>query len=223
MRTTQESTRVPAIPGLDPTKEIHRCTELLARYALGGDRLIFDEMARTAGPFLERRAALEVGRLSPDLDPGEVVQETLLNLYRYGKGFRPEVPYAFSTWVGRILRNVVLRMMKNKRRIPTISLQDLAGLEVVDSENRGPMLQAVEVEQREELGRDFRTLLHLYFGSYQGLTDLQRNVLDRVAMQGKNYREVAECLGMRVEAVKMVAFRARRRMSSDLQKLSLAS
>ncbi len=223
MRTTQEYVQVAAIPGYDPRQEIHRCTDLLARYACGGEKQVFDEMAETAGPFLHRRASLEVGRLSPDLDPDEVVQETLLNLYRYGKGFRPRVPYAFSTWVSRILRNVVLRMMKKKRRAPTISLQDLAGLEIVDSPRSGPLRQALEVEQRSELGRDYCTLLQLYLGSYRGLTDLQQSVLDRVAMQGKNYREVAECLGMRVDAVKMVAFRARRRMASDMAKLSLAS
>ena len=220
MMTTQEY--VWSIPGFDPQQEMHRCTRLLAHYAQGGESQVFDEMAREAHSFLHRRAALEVSRLSPDLDPAEVVQETLLNLFRYGKGFRPEVPYAFSTWVGRILRNVVLRMMKKKRRTSSVSLQDLTGMEIVDSGANGPVDQAMQVEQRSELGKDFSTLLHLYFGSYQGLTDLQRSVLDRVAMQGKNYREVAECLGMRVEAVKMVAFRARRRMASDMAKLSMA-
>lgn len=220
MRTTQEY--VESLPGFDPEQAMHRCTQLLAEFAHGGESTTFDQMAREAQPFLDRRAQLEVGRLSPDLDPAEVVQETLLNLYRYGSGFRPEVPYAFSTWVGRILRNVVLRMMKKKRRTSAVSLQDLSGLEIIDSDSKGPVDQAMRVEQQQELGRDFCTLLHLYFGSYQGLTELQRSVLERVAMQGKNYREVAESLGMRVEAVKMVAFRARRRMASDMAKLSMA-
>ncbi|MEZ5990046.1 MAG: RNA polymerase sigma factor [Planctomycetota bacterium] len=177
-------------------------------------------MARTARPFLDRRAALEVSRLSPDLDPDEVVQETLLNLYRYGRGFRPEVPYAFSTWVGRILRNVVLRMLRVRRRQQLVSLQDLTGLEIEECASRGPVRMVLDEEERVRLGRDLGLLLQLCYRSYEGLTELQRSVLDRVAGLGHSYKEIAAELGMRVEAVKMVAFRARRRLSSDMERVA---
>ena len=49
---------------------------------------------------------------------------------------------------------------------------------------------------------------------------MQRKILHFVEVEGCKYREVGEKLDMRVEAVKMVVFRARRRIASDMEKVA---
>lgn len=197
---------------------IHRCTRLLADYAKHRDPAVFDEVARLAGPFLERRASFEIARIGLSVDPAEVVQEALLNLFRYAHTFRPLVPHAFSTWASRVVRNVALRFLRSTKKLAAVSLEDIGGLELLDRSSPEPIHFLIDREEREELGARFRCYLRAYYGAFQGLTLLQQNVLERVAIHGSSYGEVADQLGMRVEAVKMVVYRARRRLAAEMER-----
>lgn len=201
-----------------PDQTASRCTELLASFARSGDRTGFDDLARLAGPFLRRRALYELSRCGLQLDEAEVVQEALLNLYRYAHTFRPKVTHAFTTWAARIVRNVVLRYLRKQRGLATVSFDELEGVDLPDGAMCDPCKRLVYDEDRRELASSFSLYLQVYFGAYQGLTDLQRRVLHRVEIQGRNYRDVAGELDMRVEAVKMVVYRARKRLSADMQR-----
>ncbi len=195
-----------------------RCTELLAGFAESRDPVGFDELARVALPFLRRRARYELARCGLNIDENEVVQEALLNLYRYAHTFRPKVAHAFSTWTSRVVRNVVLRYLRKRRRLPTISLDELEGVELSDAGTKGPFRRLADDEERTALRSSFSLWLRVYFGAYQGLTELQQRVLHRVEVLGWNYRAVGTEFGMRVEAVKMVVYRARKRLQADMQR-----
>lgn len=195
-----------------------KCTELLERFARSGDRQGFEELAELAGPFLLRRASFELARCGSSIDENEVVQEALLNLFRYAHTFRPRVSHAFATWASRIVRNVVLRCLRKKRTLPTVSFDELDSIDVPDRSTGEPFRRLVEAEDRRELASSLSLYLRVYFGAYQGLTDLQRRILHRVEIQGRNYRDVSHELGMRVEAVKMVVYRARKRLTADMQR-----
>ena len=197
-----------------------RCTELLSEFAKSRETRVFDELGVLAKPFLMRRASVEIGRFGLVIDEGEIVQETLLNLFRYARSFRPRVPHAFTTWTSRIVRNVVLRLLKKRRNRCTISLDDVVGFDLVDPKHTDPLRRLVEQEETLELLDRFTLYLRFYFGSYQNLTLLQQRVMHRVAIEGQNYRQVAGALDMRVEAVKMVVFRARRRIAADMARMA---
>jgi RNA polymerase sigma factor (sigma-70 family) len=209
MERSSTSTRTP-----DPVAG--RCTALLASYVASGDRSRFDELALLATPGLRRRAATLMARFGLRADESDIVQETLLNVFRYARTFRPSVDHAFSTWSARIVRNVVLRQLRRQRQRPTISLDALDGFDVAARPGADPALVLAEAEDRAEMVRGFRLWLQVYLCSYQTLTDLQKRVLHCVEVLGYTYREVGCELGMRVDAVKMVVYRARKRLSADV-------
>ncbi|MDP6423892.1 MAG: RNA polymerase sigma factor [Planctomycetota bacterium] len=195
-----------------------RCTELLANFQHTADPSDFDELARVAGPFLQRRARFELSRCGSTIDDAEVVQEALLNLYRYAHTFRPRVPHAFSSWAARVVRNVVLRCLRRRRTVATVSLEELEGVDLPDATSHEPIRRLVDDEDRIELRRSLSVYLQFYFMAYLGLTELQRVVLHQVEISGRNYRQIASELGMRVEAVKMVVYRARKRLNANMQR-----
>ena len=197
-----------------------QCTQLLASYACNGERRIFDELAEIAVPFLSRRASVEVAKRHACLDVAEVVQEALLNIFRYAKSFRPTVPHAFATWASRIVANVVLRFLRQRKGPRPISIDELEGWELPARPGQDPVRSLHDAEERRELCGSFSIWLQAYYHSFLGLTELQKRILHRVEIHGECYREIAESLGMRVEAVKMVVYRGRKRLQEDMQRMA---
>ncbi|MCA8968896.1 MAG: sigma-70 family RNA polymerase sigma factor [Planctomycetes bacterium] len=192
----------------------------MALFACTGDRRAFDELASLAGPFLNRRASAELTKRRLPLDPGEVVQEALLNIYRYAKSFRPTVPHAFATWSSRIVANVVLRMLRPRKKPRPLSIEDLDGVELRAPVRDDPVRRIGDAEERQALCASMTLWLQCYYVSYLGLTDLQKRILHRVEIVGESYSEIAADLGMRVEAVKMVVYRGRKKLQQDMDRLA---
>lgn len=193
--------------------DLRRCTDLLKDFVETRQQRLFNELAELAQPFLWRRASFELARLERITDESEVVQDTLFNIFRYGHTFQPSVPHAFATWSARIVRNVVLRHMRTQSCRPTLSLEDCGGAAAFVSPQRAdPMLRLEECEERQLLRRNFSLWLRVYVAAYAQLTELQRRILHAVEVEGLRYRELAERMGMRSGAVKMVVFRGRRRI-----------
>ncbi len=197
-----------------------RCTTLLADFAASQDPQRFNELAELADPFLRRRAGIELLRVGASIDEQEVVQETLLNIYRYAHTFRPNVPHAFSTWACTVVRNVVLRFLRRRKSWRVVSLEELQGFDVSDETLTDPARGLLEEEERSALSRCFSLYLLAYYEAFKKLTNLQKRILHLVEIDGFKYREIGEQLGMRVEAVKMVVFRARRRLMSEMARVT---
>ena len=116
------------------------------------------------------------------------------------------------------MRNVVLRCLRRRRTVATVSLEELEGVDLPDATSHEPIRRLVDDEDRIELRRSLSVYLQFYFMAYLGLTELQRVVLHQVEISGRNYRQIASELGMRVEAVKMVVYRARKRLNANMQR-----
>jgi DNA-directed RNA polymerase specialized sigma24 family protein len=64
----------------------------------------------------------------------------------------------------------------------------------------------------------------MYLGAYEHLSDRERFVLHMVEVRGLRYAELAKTVGIRPEALKMVVFRARRRIAQRIeQQLAIAT
>lgn len=197
-----------------------QCTDLLARFASTGDRRLFDTIARLADPYLVRRAQAEIAKRRASLEAREVVQEALLNIFRYAGSFRPTVSHAFATWSSRIVANVVLRLLRPRRSPKPISIHDVDGWDLPAGVRHDPVRQLDDSESRVRLRTDFALWLRVYYEAYLGLTNLQQDILHRVEILGLSYSTIADELGMRVEAVKMVVYRGRKRLQQDMQRLT---
>jgi DNA-directed RNA polymerase specialized sigma24 family protein len=82
--------------------------------------------------------------------------------------------------------------------------------------SREPIDEALGREAGEQAAGAVGILLAAYWQAYASLNDRERLVLHLVEVEGRRYAEVAERLGIRPEALKMVVFRARRRIHDRL-------
>ena len=189
------------------------CTALMETWRRHGEPSCFDALARLSEPLLLARARARVRALAPHLDPSEVVQDTLVNVYRYPHQFRADRPGAFAAWSTTILDNVIRRHLRRNRLGRAVRLQEDEWLsQQADLREGGPALAAQDAEERELLATAWRILLLLYHRAWLELAERERHVLALVEVHGMRYAEVAAVTGSRPEALKMVVFRARRRI-----------
>ena len=93
-----------------------------------------------------------------------------------------------------------------------------------DEPRREPSAQAILGEQCQKASELFTLFLALYLDAYHRLSDRERFVLQMVEVRGLRYAELAETVGIRPEALKMVVFRARRRIAKRIeQQLAFAT
>jgi DNA-directed RNA polymerase specialized sigma24 family protein len=78
--------------------------------------------------------------------------------------------------------------------------------------HHGPEVQAALSESAEHLGGAYALLLQLYARAFAELSERDRQALALVEVDGLGYAEAAACLGVRPANMKMIVFRARRRL-----------
>jgi RNA polymerase sigma factor (sigma-70 family) len=192
-------------------------TLLMDCFRRGGSREAFEWLARIAYPGLLRRARLRlracdcgaVGRL----DAHEVVQDTFVNVYRYPDRFDATRAIAFRIWSGTILDNVVRRKLRLGRRSGEVALRPAELLEQEpDARRLEPDSQAIEQEAHRAVALAWQLFLALYLDAYRRLSERERFVLQMVEVKGMRYAQLAAMVRLRAEALKMVVFRARRRI-----------
>ena len=87
---------------------------------------------------------------------------------------------------------------------------------IADAGAADPISQASDREQLLDLQKAFTLLMLCYARAFQQLRRRERYVLHRVEVDGARYATVAGEIGVRPEALKMVVFRARRRLATLL-------
>lgn len=92
---------------------------LFVKRAQGGDYEAFDELVRRHE---QRLYALSMRMLRHREDAENVVQTTFLNILEHLEGFRGES--TFATWSTRIATHVALNVLRKRKGLPTISLDD---------------------------------------------------------------------------------------------------
>jgi RNA polymerase sigma factor (sigma-70 family) len=192
-------------------------TLLMDAFRRSGDAEVFETLVALVRSPLEQRVRSRMRWLGPGLDPEEVLQDALVNVFRYPDRFSAERPGAFRAWSTTIVDNSIRRRLRPARGSLTIQLQSNETLcQEADTSARAPVEQAARDESSLEARRAFGMLLCCYHAAFQELNERERFVLQMVEVHGRRYAELARELEVRPEALKMVVFRARRRIQDRL-------
>jgi RNA polymerase sigma factor (sigma-70 family) len=147
-----------------------------------------------------------------------VLQEVFFNIYRYPHRFNAEREDAFRVWSAMIVRNTVLKHLRSLGRASKgqVVADELLVQPAVPSAS--PLSGAIEAESQDECARVYLTYLHLYLHFYGMLSERERAALHMVEVEESSYRAAAEALGIKLENLKMVIFRARRKIHRAMRR-----
>jgi RNA polymerase sigma factor (sigma-70 family) len=159
-------------------------------------------------------------RYASKADPRDVLQEVFFNIYRYPHRFNSEREDAFRVWSAMIVRNTVLKHLRTLGRggRSEVPFEDLSEQPEMRG-NTSPLSGAIERESRGECARVYLTYLHLYLEFYRMLSERERAALHMVEVQEYSYRQAATELGIKLENLKMVIFRARRKIHRAMRRV----
>ena len=147
-------------------------------------------------------------------DPLDLLQDTYVNIYRYAGGFREERASSFRVWSRKIAANVVRRAMTRGR---DWALEDFPrGVAEPADRGSGPGDQLCDDEEARSLLRAWMLLLGHYARAYGTLRDRDRRALELIEVQGLSYLEAAGELGVGPSNMKMIVFRARKRIRAEV-------
>lgn len=195
-------------------------TALMDAFRATRDPDVFDALVRWAGPQVRARIRARVRRLGVALDPDEIWQDTFVNVYRYPDRFVPSRPGAFAAWSSTIADNALRRLLRDLRRDASVALRDPEVLEArADTRVAEPSRHAEAREDCAVTASALQLLLHVYLASFQQLSERERFVLQMVEVQGMRYAALGERLGIRADALKMVVFRARKRVHQRISQV----
>jgi RNA polymerase sigma-70 factor (ECF subfamily) len=146
------------------------------------------------------------------VDANDVLQEAFLNICRYPDRFVGDHADAFHSWAHRIVRNTALRFIHVEARQPLHMILDDENDEPEDTRVLAPIRVASQREGAVVVNQSYVLFLVVYLQQFEALRDRDRRVLTMTEIDGRRYRDIAEELGLTVLNVKMIVFRARRRI-----------
>ncbi len=153
-----------------------------------------------------------------DIDAQDVLQEVFLNIYRYPHRFQADKADAFRGWGHRIARNTLLKFLKGQARLACFQTIDDEVVQPEDLRTRRPDRAASEAESAVVVNHAYVLYLQLYLLHYSRLSAKERSALQMVEVDGRSYREAAAALGIRLENLKMVIFRGRRKIFRGMER-----
>lgn len=193
-------------------------TALMNCYKNTGDPHVFGMLYElNQGAFLDAiRSRLR--RTASRVDSGDVLHEVFLNIYKYPHRFLADKAESFRNWGHRIVRNTLLKALKRegkRSRVVTLD-EDLAVKPDVVS--RSPDRRAENAEIAQVVDKAYLLYLNLYWLHFQKLSAKERRALTMVEIENASYREAAAELGIRLENLKMVVFRGRRKVLRNMHR-----
>lgn len=159
-------------------------------------------------------------RYSSKADPGDVLQEVFFNVYRYPHRFDAQREDAFRVWTAMIVRNTVLKHMRSRATGGSrheVAFEDLSDQSIASAAT--PLSGVLEDEASAQAAHAYVTYLQLYIEFYSMLSDRERRALHLVEVDRISYREAASALGIKLENLKMVIFRARRKIHRAMRRV----
>ena len=218
----------PPRPGIEMATE--QCyhdwvtTSLMDCYKRTGEAAVFAllfELSR--GSFLQAIQS-KLRRSFHHVDAQDVLQEVFLNIYRYPHRFLADRADAFRGWGHRIARNTLLKFLKGQTRLAQFRDLDEEVMQPEDVRGRRPDRAASEAESAVVVNHAYLMYLQLYLLHFGKLSAKERRALTLVEVDGVSYRDAAADLGIRLENLKMVIFRGRRKIFRGMeQSLGLLS
>ena len=193
-------------------------TCLMDTYKRTGDRLAFALLFDLNERSFMQAIVAKTRRSSTRVDPHDVLQEVFLNIYRYPHRFLADKPDSFRNWGHRIARNTLLKFFKGQSRHSQFAaLTDDIG-QREDVRVRTPYRSALESESADLVDWAYLIYLNLYLIHFEQLSAKEKRALTLVEIEGASYKQAARELGIRLENLKMVIFRGRRKILRNLNK-----
>ena len=183
----------------------------MRRFQTQRDEETFAELYRANIPRIERivQSCLRFG--ARDLDSEEITQEVFVSVFRSAHRFRFERECSFRLWSAQIARNAVRHALRQRRERK--SRESGAILEVLAARPSRP-------EEGEVWHAGQSALPALLCALWTGLETLgvrDRDVLLAADAGGESYGSIGARLGLRRATVRMVVFRARRRLFAKME------
>jgi len=171
--------------------------ELMLRFQKG-DARAFEELVRR-----HTRGILNlVYRYFGDASRAEdVAQDIFVKVYRARMKYEPKA--RFSTWLYRIAVNHCLNEIRARRAQPAVAVPADDLLEEPSGESPDARLNRLELQQAVKKAID-------------ALPENQRMAVLLARYEEMNYGEIAEAMGLSLEAVKSLLFRARENLKQAL-------
>ena len=194
-------------------------TRLMAAFRDSQSRICFGLLYELNGQHLLVQVAGRLRRYGSKADPRDVLQEVFFNVYRYPHRFDCSREDAFRVWSAMIVRNTVLKHLRSQGRggRAEIGIDDLP--EQPETGIQNPLGSAIENESRRECARVYTTYLQLYLRFYRMLSERERKALHLVEVEECSYRRAADELEIKLENLKMVIFRARRKIHRAMRRV----
>ena len=154
----------------------------------------------------------------PGIDPKDVLQDVFLSIYRYPHRFRNEKDCSFRNWSFSIVRNTLLKHMRSVPRTE-VDLDPLA--EVVEDERTlSPDQVLSEDEESGRASQMYALCLLAYRTVFENeLKEREKKALVWIEVKGLKYRRAAERMGVRLENLKMIVCRARKKLLRAMAEL----
>ncbi len=194
-------------------------TELMRRFRDSGSRACFGLLYELNWGHLFAQVTQRLRRYQSRADAGDLLQEVFFNVYRYPRNFDAGRPEAFRVWTATIVRNTVLKHLRSLSRSgrAEVPFEDLS--EQPESSASEPLGDVIEQESENQCRRVYLVYLHLYLHFYKQLSQREQTALRLVEVDEVSYRDAAEQLGIRLENLKMVIFRARRKIYRAMKRV----
>ncbi|MDP6539788.1 MAG: sigma-70 family RNA polymerase sigma factor [Planctomycetota bacterium] len=194
-------------------------TRLMEAFRHGRGRGSFGLLYELNGQHLFTQVLGRLRRYGSHADPRDVLQEVFFNIYRYPHRFNASREDAFRVWSAMIVRNTVLKHLRSNSRG---GRNEVNFDELPDQPNekvQSPLGGAIESESTDECARVYVTYLQLYLKFYSMLSERERRALHLVEVEDRSYREAAAALEIKLENLKMVIFRARRKIHRSMRRV----
>ncbi len=193
-------------------------TCLMAAFKKSADPQVFALLVElNQQPFL-RAIRGRLRRYGSPLSAHDVLQDVYVNIFRYPARFNSDRADAFRNWGHRIVRNTLIKALKVQARHAGVQLLEEDLVLPADPSMKTPALRADEAERATAVDQAYLLYLDLYYLHFQQLSPRERRALTLVEVHGASYRETAEDLGIRLENLKMVIFRGRRKVFRGMRR-----
>ena len=194
-------------------------TQLMEAFRMHAHRGSFGLLYELNGGPLLTQVSRRLRRYASRIDALDVLQEVFVNVYRYPHRFNSAREDAFRVWSSTIVRNTVLKQLRGKGAMGQLEVpfEDLS--DQPETQAASPLRGAMDTESRLECSQVYVTYLQLYLEFYGMLSERERRALHFVEVDQKSYREAAEEIGIKLENLKMVIFRARKKIHRAMRRV----
>src|ERR1043165_6839725 len=178
--------------------------ELMLRFQKGDERA-FEELA---GKHTRGVLNLVYRYLGDATRAQDVAQDIFVKVYRARMKYEPKAK--FSTWLYRIAVNHCLNEIRDRKSQPSLAAPINDMLEEPEGENPDARMSRVELQAAVKSAID-------------SLPENQRMAVILARYEDMSYDEIAQTMGMSLEAVKSVLFRAKENLKQALSKYARGS